>query len=205
MYISKNHLNHRGIIAIIWVSVLLLPASGKTSETLDQQLLDGQSVIHLLQPQNREGKGYKLIYLVDAPLEIFWKFKTDFDNEFLLSNEMIDSHRLVSQDGNVVVTENGYVNKPGAIFRWQTTVLPDQHLLKFILLNPEECGQKYHSGYIQLERLEQKTKVIQVAYFDFFGASFWVKYPYYGGMNHFLKYTAKWEQQTILDLKDRYH
>lgn len=192
------------MIAILWISLSLLPASGKTSETLEQQLLDGHSVIHLLEPQDRDGKGYKLIYVVDAPLEIFWKFKTDFDNKFLLSNKLINSHRLVSQNGNVVVTENRYANRPGAVFRWQTTVLPDQHLLKFILLNPQECGQKYHSGYIQLERFDQKTKVIQVAYFDFFGASFWVKYPYYGGMKHFLKYTAGWEQQAILDLKDRY-
>ncbi len=205
MNISKNHLNLRGIIAIIWLFLLLLPASGKTSETLNRQLRDGQSVIHLLEPQDKAGKGYKLIYLVDAPLEIFWKFKTDFDNDFLLSNELIDYHRFISQNGNVVVTENRYVNRPGAIFRWQTTVLPDQHLLQFILLNPQECGQKYHSGYIQLERLEQQTKVVQVAYFDFFGASFWIKYPYYGGMKHFLKYTAKWEQQIIQVLKSRYH
>ena len=204
MYTLKNHLTHWCIIALIWVSFLLLPALGKTSETLQQRLLGGQSVIHLLEPQGKEGQGYKLIYLVDAPLEIFWKFKTDFDNEFLLSNELIHSHRLVSQNGNVVVTENRYASKPGVVFRWQTTVLPDQQLLKFILLNPQECGQKYHSGYIQLERLEQKTKVVQVAYFDFFGASFWVRYPYYGGMKHFLNHTAKWEQQIILNLKDKY-
>jgi len=46
-----------------------------------------------------------LIYLVDAPLDVFWKFKTDFDNQFLLSNKLIISHRFVSRNRNVVVTE----------------------------------------------------------------------------------------------------
>jgi hypothetical protein len=182
----------------------LLPASGHSAEPLEQRLLSGQPIIHLLEPDDKDGRGYKLIYVVDAPLNVFWKFKTDFDSEFVMSNELILAHRLISHQGNVVITESRYSTKPGAVFRWQTTVLPEQHLLKFILLNPKEAGQKFHSGYIQLEGLDQKTKVTQVGYFDFFGASFWVKYPFYGGMQHFLKHNAKWEQQAILDLKDRY-
>jgi hypothetical protein len=73
-----------------------------------------------------------------------------------------------------------------------------------VLLNPEQCGQKYHYGYIQLEEMDQKTKVSQIAFFDFFGVFFWVNYPFYGGMSDFLKYTARWEQQVILKLKDTY-
>jgi hypothetical protein len=185
---------------LIW----LLPAPADTVEPVDQQLFSGQPVIHLLEPEDKDGNGYRLTYLVNARLDVFWRFKTDFDNEFLISNDLILAHRLVSHQDNVVITENRYSTKPGAVFRWQTTVFPDQHMLKFILLNPQETGQKYHTGYIQLEELDQKTKVTQVGYFDFFGASFWVKYPFYGGMQHFLKHTAKWEQQVIQNLKERY-
>ena len=167
-------------------------------------ILGSNPIIINLKPERKEGRGYKLVYLVDAPLDVFWKFKTDFDNQFLLSNKFITAHRLVSRNRNEVVTENEYSNKPKAIFKWQTTLLPDQHLLQFILLNPQECGQKYHYGYIQLEALGSRTRVTQVAYFDFFGVSIWVSYPFYGGMSYFLNYTASWEQQTILKLKDKY-
>ena len=170
----------------------------------EQQLSSGSPIIYKLRPERKDGRGYKLIYIVDAPLDVFWKFKTDFDNQFLLSNELITSHRLIRRSGDEVITANEYSNKPNAIFKWQTTLLPDQHLLKFILLNPKECGQKYHYGYIQLEALDSRTRVTQVAYFDFFGVSVWVNYPFYGGMSYFLKYTAAWEQQTILKLKDKY-
>jgi hypothetical protein len=79
--------------------------------------------------------------------------------------------------------------------------------MDFVLLNPEECGQKFHYGHIQLESVAgvgKKTRVTQVAYFDFFGVSFWVNYPWYGGMRYFLEYTVRWEQDTILKLKTIY-
>lgn len=201
---SLNHLiSLIRTIAIVFL-LSLLPASGHSAEPVKPQSLGGEPIISLLEPEDKDVKGYRLTYRVDVPLEVFWKFKTDFDSEFVMSNALILSHRLISHSGNVVITENRYSTRPGAVFRWQTTVFPEQHLLKFILLNPKEAGQKYHSGYIQLEELDQKTKVTQVGYFDFFGASFWIKYPYYGGMQHFLKHNAKWEQEIIHDLKDRY-
>ena len=50
----------------------------------------------------------------------------------------------------------------------------------------------------------ESTKVTHVAYFDFFGATLWVHYPWGGGMLDFLEYTAQWEQRTILQLKNNY-
>jgi hypothetical protein len=193
-----------GILAAILCASTGLSSEIPAPEPTEQHFLSTNPIIFKLKPERKYGRGYKLVYLVDAPLDVFWKFKTDFDSQFLLSNKLITSHRLVSRNRNEVVTENKYSNKPKAIFKWQTTLLPDQHLLKFILLNPEECGQQYHYGYIQLEALGSRTRVTQIAYFDFFGVSIWVSYPFYGGMSYFLKYTAKWEQQIILKLKDKY-
>lgn len=190
--------------------VAILFASGGLSSEISVsppvagQRVSSDPVIDKLKPERTDGAGYKLIYSVDVPPEVFWKFKTDFENKFVLSNKFIRNHRLVGRNGNEVVTEAEYTNKPKAIFRWQTTLLPDQYQLKFVLLNPEECGQKYHYGYVQLEALGSGTRVTQVAYFDFFGVSLWVNYPLYGGMSHFLKYMAHWEQETILDIKHEY-
>lgn len=170
----------------------------------DQQAYNNDPVITKLKPERKKGRGYKLVYIIDATVDVVWKFKTDFDNQFLLSNKFFTSHRLVSQEPGVVVTENEYSNKPRVKFRWRTTLSPEQYLLEFVLLNPEECGQKYHYGHIQLEALGTRTRVTQVAYFDFFGVSFWVNYPFTGGMSSFLKYTAAWEQQTVLDLRESY-
>lgn len=199
------------------VALSLVDISGGASELpsekpLDQELQSGKAFITKLKPPQQTGYGYKLVYIVDAPIEVFWRFKTDFDNDFLLSNKFIKSHHLISRQGNVVVTEDifsedVYTQRPGAKFRWQTTVSPDRYRLDFVLLNPEQCGHRFHYGHIQLETLKhisQKTRVTQVAYFDFFGAFLWVNYPWYGGMVDFLTYTARWEQGKILKLKSKY-
>ncbi|MGD2187281.1 MAG: hypothetical protein PVI71_14215, partial [Desulfobacterales bacterium] len=204
------------LLIYVIAALSLVEISGVASElapgnSTEKELIGGKAFIIKLKPLHQTGKGYKLVYVVDAPIEVFWKFKTDFDNDFLSSNKFIKSHQLLSRRGNVVVTEDRftkdlYTHKPGAKFRWQTTIFPERYRLDYVLLNPEQCGQKFHHGYIQLETLKaigQKTKVTQVAYFDFFGAFFWVNYPWYGGMMDFLKYTARWEQETILKLKSK--
>lgn len=187
-------------------------AGQSTAEPKAEELLAGKAYISVLKPPQEAGGGYKLVYAVDAPIEVFWRFKTDFDNNFLLTNKFIKSHKFISRRGNVVVTEdlfseNLFIHRPHSKFRWQTTLLPDRHRLDFMLLNPQECGQKFHYGYIQLEVLAgavEKTRVTQVAYFDFFGVSIWINYPWYGGMADFLKYTARWEQETILKTRANY-
>ena len=173
-------------------------------EAKDQRTTDKELLIYKLDPQHKEGLGYKLVYWVDAPLEVYWNFKIDFDNDFLVTNKDIKIHRFVGRNGNRVITENEYADKPGNLFRWQTTVFAGRHRLEFKLLNPEQSGQKFHHGYIQLEAMDQKTKVTQVAYFDFLGVFWWVNYPFYGGMKHYLRRTTRWEQQKILELKEKY-
>ena len=106
--------------------------------------------------------------------------------------------------GNFAITETTYATKPGVRFRWRTISSPDNHRLDFELLNPKECGQKFHYGHIQLEAIGEYTKVTQIAYFEFFGATLWMNYPWYGGMQHNLSYTARWEQETIVRLIDKY-
>ena len=173
VYKGKFLIGLCGILAAIHFASSGLSSDIPVSEPTEQQYLSNKSIIYKLKPEQSDGRGYELVYLVDAPLDVFWKFKTDFDSQFLLSNKFITSHRLISRNQNEVVTENEYSNKPKVIFKWRTTLLPDQNLLKFTLLNPEECGQKYHYGYIQLEALDSMTRVTQVAYFDFFGVSLW--------------------------------
>lgn len=80
----------------------------------------------------------------------------------------------------------------------------EAHRLDFVLLNQDQCKQKYHYGHIQLESVSEGTRITQVAYFDFWGASLWAAYPWRGGMKKFLSYTANWEQETIMHLKDKY-
>ena len=163
---------------------------------------DQVSIYHLA-PDSRGGEAYKLVYLVQVPIDVYWKFKTDFDNDFLVNNKYIREHHFISRSGNTVITEDKYTHVPGVIFRWKTTVLSKIHRLDFVLMNPEQCRQKYHYGHIQLESLTEGTRVTQVAYFDFWGASLWANYPWGGGMKDYLSYTAQWEQETVLHLKDQ--
>jgi hypothetical protein len=151
-----------------------------------------------------QGYVYRLAYVVDVPLEIYWKFKTDFDNDFLVSNPLISAHRLLRRDGDTVVTETTYTTKPDTTFRWQTTVRADKRQLDFKLLNASEVDQEFHHGWIQLMPLGDRTRVIQSARFNFFGAYFWVNYPWYGGLSYFLKHTVEWEKTTVRRLSPRY-
>jgi len=190
-------------------ALVLIASSGFSSEPhlsggFQEQLSNSDPVISKLKHGQAHGRGFKLEYRVNAPLDVFWSYKTNFDNELLHTNRYINSHKLVSREGNLVITETEYSYKPRKVFKWQTTVFPDQHLLEYTLLNPEGCGQKYHYGYIQLEADGTGTRVTQVSYFDFFGVSLWVNYPFNGGMSQFLKYTARWEQQLISEFKHRY-
>jgi hypothetical protein len=182
---------------------VLAQASPEIEPDIDQLKL-GKVYIYKLDPVDTAGNGYKLVYMVAAPLAAYWKFKTDFDNDFLLTNKLISEHRLVAHQNNVAVTESVYTTKPGVRFRWRTISFPDIHRLNFELQNPKECGQKYHFGHIQIEASGEHTKVTQTAYFNFFGATLWMNYPWYGGMRHYLNYTARWEQETITRLIDRY-
>ena len=152
----------------------------------------------------KTGQAYRLIYTVNVPVEQFWKFKTDFGGEFLLTNRYILSSRLVSRRRNVYITETRYVDSPDAVFRWQTTIYPSAHRMNYRLLNPEECGQKFNRGTIQMSTESGKTRVEHSTYFDFFGATIWAHFPGPGGMVGFLRYTADWERETIERLKHRY-
>lgn len=165
----------------------------------------GQVMVERIAPERSGGHGYRLVYHVNVPIAVFWKFKTDFDNTFLLENKYIHDHHFISQNDNIAITETKYTYAPGFFFRWQTTMIPDSYRLNFNLLNPEQCKQTYHYGHIQLEPEDDGTRVTQIAYFDFWGATLWAYNPWSGGMQDFLSYTARWEQATILRLKDRYH
>ena len=165
---------------------------------------DGISIYQIV-PDKRGGKAYKLVYIVHAQIDVFWRFKTDFDNNFLLENKYIQEHHFITRKGNKVITEDKYTNGPNVYFRWQTTIYPQAKRLDFVLLNPKQCRQKFHYGYIQLKSVPEGTQVTQVAYFDFLGSSLWANYPWGGGMKDFLSYTAHWEQETIMNLKDRYY
>jgi len=165
---------------------------------------DGIS-IYQITPDRRGGKAYKLVYLVNVQIDIAWRFKTDFDNNFLVENKYIQEHYFVAKNGDKVITEDKYTNGPNVVFRWQTTLFPQAKRLDFVLLNPKQCRQKFHYGFIQLKSVPEGTQVTQVAYFDFLGSSLWANYPWGGGMKDFLSYTAHWEQKIILHLKNRYH
>lgn len=202
---SRLHLLHLGgVLVTILFAASSIASESAVTEPSKEQFLNGDPVIAKFKPERKGGRGFKLTYSVDASLDMFWKFKTDFDSTLLLGNKFINSHRLVSHLDNVVITETEYSHKSRAVFRWQTTVFPEQHLLRYELLNPEECGQKYHYGYIQLEALDYGTRVNQVTYFDFFGASLWVNYPFKGGMTEVLNYTARWEQEYISEFGYQY-
>jgi hypothetical protein len=181
-----------------------LPIRPATIEPDDKILLRQRKVIYRIEPERRGGEGFKLVYIVPVPVDVFWRFKTDFKGEFLLSNRYIMKHRFVRETDNITITENRYSNAPNETFRWRTISHADRYRLEFELENPRECGQKFNYGTIHIEPFGSYTKVTHICYFDFFGASLWVNLPFEGGMSTFLAYIARWEQETVMRLRDRY-
>lgn len=161
-------------------------------------------MIYRIEPEKRGGEGFKLVYVVPVPVDVFWQFKTDYQGAFLLSNRYIMKHRFIRELDNITITENRYANAPNETFRWRTIRHPDRYRLEFKLENPQECGQKFNYGTIHLEPFGSYTKVTHVGYFDFFGASLWVNLPFKGGRSSFLTYIARWEQETIIRLRNQY-
>jgi hypothetical protein len=202
----QPHVTSRFLLVVLWLilELFFLSLNGHSVEASksNQLSINKVSVIQI-EPDQRGGKAYKLTYLVQVPIDVYWKFKTDFDNDFLVRNKYIREHRLISSSGNTAITENKYTNGPDVFFRWQTTVLQEAYKLEFVLLNPGECEQRFHYGFIQLESAAEGTRVTQVAYFDFWGVSLWADYPWGGGMVDFLTYTAHWEQDLVLHLTNR--
>ena len=192
--------------ALIWTALTtVLWTQGATADRRQSTPhADDRVAIQSISPDKRGGTAYKLVYTIGVPIDVLWKFKTDFKNDFLVTNKYIREHHLVYRKRDWVITENKYTNAPDVFFKWRTTVFPRSHRLEFVLMNPEECKQRYHYGHIELEAVKGGTRVTQVAYFDFWGASFWAAYPWGGGMRDFLTYNANWERREARKFERKY-
>jgi len=166
------------------------PAGGQSS--------GADPVITRIPPGPRGGVAYRLEYRVEVPLAAFWRFKTDFDNPALTTHRYILTHRLLHREPGRAVTENHYTYAPDLAFRWETTLDEAEGRLAFTLINPDQCGQRFNYGHIQLLAEGDATRVVHFAHFDFWGASVWAAFPGPGGMKAFLSYTARWEQRVAL-------
>ncbi len=175
-------------------TLMLLSTNGYADK--DKRTIPGKILVERIPYDTNEGYGYKLQYVVPAPIGAFWLFKTDFTSDILLTNGEILDHRVVQKIGNGVITENRYAFAPGMRFRWKTTVIADQYRLEFELLNAKDTRHDFHFGSIQLTAVGNYTVVTQIARFNFMGASLWVKYPWYGGMKYTLTKNARWEQNV---------
>jgi len=192
---------HKRTLACLFCLLFL---AGLATDSVARHKTASSPRVRLITPDPRGGIAYMLVYQVEVPLDTYWRFKTDFNGSFLSTNKFIKQHRFIRSEDQTVITENRYAIGPDVTYRWRTKIYDKQHRLEYWLLNPGECGQKFHYGYIQAEPEGLGTKVTQVAYLNFFGASIWARYPWGGGMKDFLHWTALWEQQTALRLEWKY-
>jgi hypothetical protein len=216
---SKKHRPARRLLtacrkgAVVVCGVVLLmtawrPPLVQTTHAADQQALlkqlSAKTQLEHMTASDGKGRHVRLTYYAPVEAAIFWRFKTDFQNDWLVSNDYIEAHRFIAHRGNVVVTETKYTYGPDVFFRWRTELIPDKRILRYTLLNPVECEQIYNHGEITLEPDGAYTRVTHTSHFDFAGAFLWAHFPGPWGMVDFFRYTAQWEQETILRLKNRY-
>jgi hypothetical protein len=211
--ITKGHCRKSNALNTVFLTILVLccPVSIAFGPKLllaeqypGRKSYSDQILIERVHSGQGGGQTYRLTYTVPVHIDVYWRFKTDFDNDFLEENKFILSHRLIGRENNSVITENKYTSKPNVVFRWKTTFSHENFRLDFVLLNPESTGHDFHYGHILLTPRGDATQVVQEVHFNFFGASFWAIYPWSGGMTEFLTYTAKWEQDMVLKLYHQY-
>ena len=192
------------LMVLLSTGFTILSVQPPTIEPNREQLLSGEPFIYRIEPEARGGEAYKLVYMVPVPIEVFWRFKTDFRGSFVETNKYVKEQSVIREEANVVIVENRLSSRPESLFRWRNILYPNKYRLDYVLENPEQCGQRFHYGHFQLEPLGSNTKVTHEAYFDFFGSSLWALYPWEGGMQAFLDYNARWEQKTVQQLKENY-
>ena len=191
-------------ISVLALAVILTLMSTDVRADSDTAPKPGTVFVERIASDTGEGYGYRVEYIVPAPINKFWLFKTDFDSDFLLTNDELLDHRIVRRVGNAVVTENRFAFAPGLRFLWKTTVFHERHRLEFELLNTKDTRHDFHYGSIQLTPMGKHTRVTQIAFFNFRGASLWVKYPWYGGMKYTLTKNARWEQKVASRYQTEY-
>ena len=181
-----------GFLSVALCILQLMSATGYAEPT--QTPVPTEIYLEKIFDHPDRGYGYKLEYHVTVSIDVLWRFKTDFKNAKIVDGAELIEHRLIKTVGNRVLTENRFASAPRLKFLWQTTVFPEQYRLEFVLQNAKDCRHDFHYGSIQLSPAGNNTKVTQIAYFNFTGASFWVRYPWYGGMKSTLTRTARLEQ-----------
>ena len=199
----QTHSNIRHLI-VLTTLICIMTSTPVMASGNDSSHCVANVQISELSPLQGEGYGYRLVYRVPVDIDTFWRFKTDFDNDFLVKNSTITSHRLLRRQGNVAVTKTTYTAAPGKFFIWETTTDPANRKMQFRLVDPRSSGQRHHWGFIRLIPDGRQTIVIQQAYFDFTGAGIWVAYPWQGGMRDVLRTNAIWEHETIMRLQASY-
>lgn len=182
-------------LVLIAFAVVILPALQALG---DQCAAEQPAVIERQKYASGGGQGYHMTYCVALPLDAYWRFKTEFDNDFLTSNPHITAHQFIRREGDVVLTENRYAHNAKRLFRWQTVIDHRAHRLDFKLQNPDDAGQEFHFGTIQLTDQGPYTVVHQAARFKFAGDALWAFYPWRGGMRSFLQSFVAWEKHTAL-------
>ena len=84
-------MSSRQIVLFIFIFLLstgftILSVQPPTVEPTVEKLLSGEPFVYRIEPESRGGEGYKLVYLVPVPIEVFWRFKTDFHGDFIETN-----------------------------------------------------------------------------------------------------------------------
>ncbi|RPJ76894.1 MAG: hypothetical protein EHM15_01235, partial [Desulfobacteraceae bacterium] len=100
----------RPLVAGLIMGLCAIPGAAQTGSEKTKSDPSGSSQISIyhLKPEPRGGRAYKLVYYVPVAIDVYWKFKTDFESDFLASHKYIRAHRLISRNGMTALTENKY-------------------------------------------------------------------------------------------------
>ena len=65
--------------------------------------------VQKISEENSGRYGYRLRYIVPVPIESYWRFKTDFDNEILATSAAISEHKFIRSVGNTAILKTAFL------------------------------------------------------------------------------------------------
>ncbi|MEI8246007.1 MAG: caspase family protein [Lentisphaerota bacterium] len=187
-----------GMIALLLSGCHNLPTFPESIYPTDEELLEKKIFVYRIEPESKGGEAYKVVYLVDASVDVVWKKKIDYNNP--IQSSKVINYQLVYNSDKYTITRETYSDSPEYNFTWKNTFSPDKKRIDFVLMNPIEVGQNFNYGYIKFEPvgIGDKTRVTQIGYFDFTYASYWINNMDKDGMTDFVTEMAKTDREKIL-------
>ena len=175
-------------------NISIQPAS---IEPANEELLSGQTFIYRITPDVRGGIGFKLVYLLNAPIHEVWNFMTLFDPNILTTKTDVIEYRILERTEKIVISEGVYDYGTKHALRYKHKISDYAYKIDYELETPGVLIQDFNYGSVQLESAGRATRITHLGFIRGRGTNRWISDPGTSGMEASLNRLANWETNAF--------